>query len=189
MENVVPQPCFRTDRSGHTMKRPNHLFMRPGAVRRLTPAERALAAEMFGRSLDCDPVRVWSCPIPLVNRAFVAGHGFGRSWIVMPKRSALLDFGAPTAPIARAALFVHELTHVWQAQRGLNLLLAKLKAGDRAESYLYDLGSGPDWSSLNIEQQAMVVEDEFRRRRGAAVLWPAEAYRRILPFGGDTEIA
>ncbi|HYF23207.1 MAG TPA: hypothetical protein VD929_07405 [Caulobacteraceae bacterium] len=171
------------------MRAPNDLFMRPGAVRGLSPAERALTVDIFGGAVNLDRVRIWSCPTALVNRAFVAGRWFGRTWIVMPRRSALLDFGAATAPIARAALFVHEMTHVWQAQQGLNLLLAKLRAGDRADSYRYDLGAVGDWWSLNIEQQAMVVEDEFRRRRGGNVLWPAEAYRRILPFGGGTEVA
>ena len=58
------------------------------------------------------------------------------------------------------------------------LLLAKLRAGDSAASYAYDLTRGPEYPRLNIEQQAMVVEDAFRLSRGGAAPHPAAFYAR-----------
>ena len=74
----------------------------------------------------------------------------------------------PDVPVAKAAILIHELVHVWQAQQGVNLALAKLKAGDRPDCYAYEIGEATTWYGLNIEQQAMAVEDEFRRRRAGA---------------------
>jgi len=142
--------------------------MTPFALRRLTPAERALAAEMFGDRLDSARVRLFA--LPIWPRAFVAGARL----MVWPARAALPDFG--DAPLGLQATFVHELTHVWQAQNGANLILSKIKAGDSAASYAYDLETGPDFARLNIEQQAMVVEHAFLASRGRPTPFSAELY-------------
>ena len=142
--------------------------MRPWRLRRLTAAERALAWEMFGEGLD--PVCVRILALPLWRRAFVAGPVL----MVWPARAAPADFGQ--APLALQATFVHELTHVWQAQHGTHLALAKIKAGDSAASYAYDLASGPPFSELNIEQQASVVEHAFLASRGAATPFAGHLY-------------
>lgn len=143
------------------------------SMRRLTAGERALAAEMFGERLDAGRVRIMA--IPLWNRAFVAGPGL----IVWPATSARLDFSAPQVPLRTQAVFVHELAHVWQAQNGVSLILAKLRAGDQANSYAYDLSAGPAFSDLNIEQQAMVVEHAFLASRGGRTPHPAELYANV----------
>jgi hypothetical protein len=99
--------------------------------------------------------------VPAWRRAFVAGPRL----VVWPKASLPADFG--NAPLALQAAFVHELAHVWQAQNGVTLLIAKLKAGDSAAAYAYDLDLQPEFLKLNIEQQAMVVEHAFLAARGA----------------------
>ena len=144
--------------------------MRPLTLRRLTAGERGLAAEMFGAGLDAARVRILA--IPLWKRAFVAGPGL----IVWPAAGAARDFAA--APLRQQALFVHELTHVWQAQHGISLLLAKLKAGDSPASYAYELTGDADFTRLNIEQQAMVVEHAFLAARGARTPYPGDLYAR-----------
>jgi hypothetical protein len=146
--------------------------MRPLAGRRLTEAERALAWEMFGERLDADRIRLFA--LPLWPRAFVPGP----SLIAWPARGALVDFGQ--APARIQATFVHELTHVWQAQRGINLLLATIKAGDDARAYAYDLAAGPPFARLNIEQQAMIVEHAFLASRGEAAPFPDALYAKIV---------
>ncbi|MBL8771683.1 MAG: hypothetical protein JNK30_09905 [Phenylobacterium sp.] len=142
--------------------------MKPLAVRRLTAGERALGAEVFGEALDTDRVRILA--LPAWNRAFVTGTRL----VVWPAATAPLDF--TDEPLRRQAVFVHELTHVWQAQRGVVLLLAKIKAGDGAAAYAYDLERGPAFARLNIEQQAMVVEHAFIASRGGETPHPAELY-------------
>ncbi|WP_293676016.1 hypothetical protein [uncultured Phenylobacterium sp.] len=140
------------------------------SFRRLTAGERALAAEVFAGGLDA--ARVWILAIPAWGRAFVPG----RRLMVWPAPAARTDFADPATPLDDQATFVHELTHVWQAQNGVALLLAKLMAGDSAASYAYDLTSGLAFPAMNIEQQAMVVEDAFRLSRGGVAPHPPELY-------------
>lgn len=145
--------------------------MKPLALRRLTAAERALSAEMFGRAVRAERVRLFA--LPVWPRAFAPS---GRL-IVWPAVAAPLDFG--DEPVAAQAMFVHELTHVWQAQHGVCLAMAKLRAGDSAAAYRYDLAASPEFTALNIEQQAMVVEHAFLSRRGHAAPHPPELYAAV----------
>ncbi|MBX7249843.1 MAG: hypothetical protein K1X35_12475 [Caulobacteraceae bacterium] len=154
------------------------------AHRPLTAGEIDAAREVFGAALDYEPVRLWAQPFGF-RRVFVAGRWFGRDWIVWPGPSLRPDYAAADAPLGDLATLIHELVHVWQAQQGVNLALAKLRAGDRPESYAYAIEDHTRWEDLNIEQQARAVEDEFRRRRNGRVAMlagAAEAYRRITPF-------
>ena len=159
-------------------------LMRPGSVRPLTSGERALAREMFGDALDLDPIRILACPPGWANRSpgLVAGRWFRRDWIIYPAKEALTDYAA--APLSDQATLIHELTHVHQAQSGVNLLIAKLKAGDSRAAYAYHLSGVRPWAALNIEQQATLVEHLFLARRGIATPWPAEALARVAPFNG-----
>lgn len=143
---------------------------KPLSLRRLTAGERALAAEMFGEALDTDRVRVLA--VPFWNRAFVAGP----SLVVWPAATLPPDFSAPDVPLWLQGVFVHELTHVWQAQNGISLILAKIKAGDSAAAYAYDLAGDREFAAMNIEQQAMVVEHAFLASRGDQTPHPAELY-------------
>lgn len=142
--------------------------MAPLSRRRLTAGERALAGEVFGEALDAARVRILA--LPLWPRAFVAGARL----MVWPAAGAWADFAAAPAPLQ--AVFVHELTHVWQAQSGVFLPLAKLRAGDGAAAYAYDLGDGQAFAARNIEQQAMIVQHAFLSARGHAAPHPAELY-------------
>jgi len=146
------------------------MAVRPFRLRPLTAAERALACEMFGAGLDLSRLRLLG--VPLWRRAFVPAARL----MVWPAAQLPEDFGA--APLWLQAVFVHELTHVWQAQNGVRLLLAKLKAGDSARAYAYDLTADPDFGGLNIEQQAMVVEHAFMASRGGAAPHPPALYAR-----------
>jgi len=149
--------------------------MRPLQTRRLTSAERVLARTVFGAAIDLGRVRIMA--LPVWRRAFVPSGGL----IAWPVAQALMDFAADSAPLRLQARFVHELTHVWQAQQGVNLLFAKLKAGDSPAAYAYDLERGPEFARLNIEQQAMAVEHAFLAARGGAAPHPVEVYLAALP--------
>lgn len=140
-------------------------------LRRLTDGERALAQDVFGAGLDLRRTAILAAP--LWPRAFVAGARL----IVWPARALPADFAA--APLGLQAAFVHELAHVWQAQRGVFLPLAKLRAGDSARAYAYALAEETDFAALNIEQQAMVVEHAFLAARGAVAPYPPHVYARL----------
>lgn len=149
-------------------------------IRGLTAGETALARQAFGAALGLAAVRFLPSPWPF-DRAFVAGRWFGRDWVVWPSGTLPRDIAA--APLRLQATLIHELTHVWQAQQGVNLLTGKLRAGDRPSSYDYPVGMDCAWGALNIEQQAMVVEDRFRLTRGQRTPGDRAFYDRVCPIG------
>jgi hypothetical protein len=128
--------------------------MKPLAVRWLTQAEQALARQIFGGGIRPERVRIFAQPLPMLDRSFTPGS----AGIVYPVARSLVDFTEGALP--DRATFVHELTHVWQAQHGVILPLAKLQAGDGPKSYVYDLDR-QTFPEMNIEQQAALVEDHY----------------------------
>jgi hypothetical protein len=154
----------------------------PPRVRPLTDGERELAAEVFGAGIDPAPVRLLATG--LSSRIFVAGRWGGRDWMIYPRRRWRPDFADASVPVGETATFVHELTHVWQAQHGVNLALAKLRAGDSAAAYAHPTFEGCDFARLTIEQQAVLVEHAFLLSRGMrrAGGWEAADYGAVLPF-------
>lgn len=147
-------------------------------IRGLTGGERALAVQEFGAALDLDPIRLIGSPWPF-DRAFVPGRIGGCCWIVWPARSLPDDIAV--APVGVQSTFIHELVHVWQAQQGVNLLFGKLRAGDGPRAYAYAADFDCEWTGLNIEQQAMVIEHRFRRRRGFVAPGDEAFYARVCP--------
>lgn len=149
--------------------------MSPG--RPLTTGERALARTALGPAPSLSCVRLLA--LPGLRRAFVAGRWGHFDWIIWPARTLTPDLSQ--APLARQAVLVHELTHVLQAQGGVCLTVAKLKAGDDAAAYSYPVHAACRWRDLNIEQQAMVIEHRFRISRGQAVPGDPAFYARVRP--------
>lgn len=146
--------------------------------RALTAGEFALAQSVFADRIRLETVRILSAPWPL-TRAFVPGCWFGRDWIVWPAKQVPDD--AAKASTGVQAMLIHELVHVWQAQQGVNLLVAKIRAGDSAASYRYPLDCA-SWEALNIEQQASLIEHRFRLSKGQGVPADAAFYDRLCPF-------
>ena len=155
---------------------------RRAVIRVLTEGEKALAAEVFADDLNLDDIRILSAPWPIA-RVFVPGRWFRRDWIVWPRGTLVPDIAA--ADLNRQATFIHELVHVWQARRGVNLLTGKLKAGDRREAYVYAVSDDCAWTGLNIEQQAMTVEHRFRARRGQGVPKAHRHFVAVCPIGSS----
>lgn len=152
-----------------------HSLTPRGRWRPLTAGEADLCAEMFGAGLDPARVRLFAQPLNWPARAFVAGPAL----VVWPWRAALADFAQDGVALRAQAMFVHEMAHVWQAQNGVNLILAKLRAGDGPGAYAYDLAGGPDFAGLNIEQQAMVIEHAFLASRGGQAPHGKDAYAAL----------
>lgn len=132
-------------------------------MRLLTQAERGLAQSVFGQAISLDKVLIAPC---LAGRTAVTVG----STIHFP-RDAPADFAAQ--PIATQAWLVHELTHVWQfqshaARTVLSWAGVLLSGGYGPGRRGYDYRHPFDWSRLNLEQQARVVEHAFLLRAGAA---------------------
>jgi hypothetical protein len=150
--------------------------MKPLALRWLTAAEQALARSVFGAGIRPERVRIFAQPV--VPRPFTPGS----AGVVYPVAESLTDFTEGALP--DQATLVHELTHVWQAQHGVILPLAKLKAGDSDAAYEYDLDRQA-FPEMNIEQQARVVEHHFVLSRqdtlitGRPPRFPREKYEAL----------
>ena len=155
-----------------TIRAASDLCMPPLRARRLTSGEERLCGQVFGDGLD--PARVRILSLPVWPRPFVPSAGL----VVWPAVSALADFS--TAPLWLRSVLVHELVHVWQAQQGVFLPFAKLRAGDGRAAYAYDLADGRPFSQLNIEQQAMVVQHAYLAAGGGASPYDSKAYAGIL---------
>jgi hypothetical protein len=92
------------------------------------------------------------------------------------------DFALAT--LARQGHFIHEMTHVWQAQAlGRWYLVLRRHPWCR-----YDYALKPGWklAQYGLEQQAEIVRHAFLLRRGAPVagIADAAAYAALVDFPG-----
>lgn len=146
--------------------------------RPLTQAEIALARSVFGDAIDYAQVRVanrkWiffqprnTTMAPRGNIHFHPGGGLYRE-----------DFG--DVGIELQGLFVHEMVHVWQHQRGIFLPLRRHPFC----RYDYALKPGQKFAKYGLEQQAEIVRHAFLLRKGYEVPGaPGVAqYESLLPF-------
>lgn len=148
--------------------------------RHLTVGEIALARSMFGDAIDYAGVtirqRKWAFFQPRETVMAPSGHLHFH-----PLGSRYRDDFA-AAPIEDQGLFIHEMTHVWQHQRGLFLPLRRHPFC----RYAYALKPGQPFDRYGIEQQAEIVRHAFLLRRA---WWldakpPRWVYEALLPFGG-----
>lgn len=149
--------------------------------RALTDAERALVAGMFGDAVDPGPVRVrrWRwfplqpkgvCMAPMGHLHFRADDSGWRDCFAI---------GGPR----NQAFFLHEMTHVWQAQsRGRWYLPLMRHAFCR---YAYAFVPGRPFGAYGIEQQAEIVAHVHLMRCKLTVPGkpPLPELEAILPFG------
>ncbi len=147
--------------------------------RPLSAAERAMTQAMFGGALDLDAVRIrrrkwWPFQpraIVMAPRGHIHFHPRSESWCDC--------FG--DAGMSGQGLFLHEMTHVWQHQSGINLLLRRHPFC----RYDYRFEPGRPFTSYGIEQQAEIVRHVHLLRHGYAVPGkpPLAELEAVLPFG------
>lgn len=148
--------------------------------RPLTRDEATLARGMFGGAIDYDRVRVhnrswW----PLQPRGVTMAPD-GDLWFHPRGGLFCADFCAQSLPLQ--AHFIHEMTHVWQAQRSGRWWLPLMR--HPFCRYDYTIVPGRPFARYGIEQQAEIVKHAFLLRRGRQVEGkPGLAvYEALLPF-------
>ncbi|WAT18366.1 vgr related protein [Aurantiacibacter sp. MUD11] len=155
-----------------------------GGERPLTAGEVTLARSIFGDAVDYSKVRIrrrkWAFFQP--KRVTMAPRGHIH---FHPLGSAYCDDFA-FEPTQRQALFIHEMTHVWQTQtRGDWYLIF-----NRMPWAKYDYTLKPGWplEKYGIEQQARIVEHAFMLRNGfkLAGVGDPSAYDVLVNFPGAT---
>jgi hypothetical protein len=132
----------------------------------LTPAEKDLAREIFGESIDLEAVRILVSPI--VNAPTTLGNCIRAGTSAIPKST-----------------LIHELTHIWQFQtKGISYIsdsllhqtAAWLSTGSRNAAYNPEIVSGKSIHNYTAEEQAVIVENYFANvvNRGS------EEYQRMI---------
>jgi len=149
--------------------------MHETASRSLTPGEIALARSVFGDAIDYSKVRIvrrkwW--PLQPRNVAMapcgnIHFHPQGHLWSE--------DFS--NEPLHVQGFFIHEMTHVWQAQTRGRFYLPLMR--HPFCRYRYEVVPGRPFGRYGLEQQAEIIRHDFLARNGAAgIATPAIA----LPF-------
>lgn len=148
--------------------------------RPLTPGEIDLVRSIYGDSIDVAPVTVrrrkWfpfqPREVAMAPRGHLHFHPAGSNWSE--------DFSREGADLR--GLFVHEMCHVWQHQRGIYLPLARHPFC----RYSYTIKPGWKLPRYGLEQQAEIVRHAYLLREGRVVEGaPALAqYESILRIFG-----
>lgn len=137
---------------------------------------------MFGSSIDTGKVTVrrrkWFALQPRDTVMAPSGH------LHFHPKTELYCADFACESLQAQGLFVHELTHVWQHQRGIWLPAMRHPFC----RYGYSLRPGWPLARYGIEQQAEIVRHSFLIREGAPVAGapPFAQYLSILPFGQNS---
>jgi len=116
----------------------------------------------------------------------------GKWWPFQPKRSAMAPMGNiyfhpdgggwsedfSKEPLHAQGYLIHELTHVWQTQKGGKFYLPLMR--HPFCKYAYSLVPGRQFGHYGLEQQAEIVRHRFLADRGAPV--PVCPPTELLPF-------
>lgn len=147
---------------------PNLLCEIDPGCRHLTADEIMLAESYFGHRIRYRDVKIF-------NRAWMGifGHDYDA---VTPNGNIYMsdatqrrrNFAQPDDIYSRR-IFIHEMTHVAQHQRGMNVPEQALRAYVRSAfnyraTYMYSLTPDAPYGKMNLEQQAEVMADYFSLR-------------------------
>ncbi|TKD52158.1 vgr related protein [Sphingomonas baiyangensis] len=148
-------------------------------ARALTDLEIAMARSVFGDAIDYAAVRLvnrkWAFfqprKVTMAPRGNIHFHPRGDAYCVCFASNSRYWQGH----------LIHELVHVWQHQRGVNLVLKRHPFC----RYSYTIKPGWTLDRYGIEQQAEIVRHTFLLRQGTTVPGapPLPTLESILPFG------
>jgi hypothetical protein len=149
-------------------------------MRLLTEGERNMAASIFGSAILYDAVTVkrrkWFPFQPRETLMAPTGH------VHIHPASSLWSDDFSQERLGLQALFLHELTHVWQSQlRGRYYLPLMRHPFCR---YSYDFVPGRPFERYGLEQQGEIVRHTFLRRNGYSPdkAPPLNLLESLLPF-------
>lgn len=143
--------------------RPGGSLGEPMHWRLLTSGEVEIARSIFGDAIDYAQVRLFK----------------GKWWPFQPRDAAMAPMGNiyfhpegggwsddfSKDPLSRQGFFIHEMTHVWQAQAKGRFYLPLMR--HPFCRYDYRLEPGKPFERYGLEQQAEIVRHRFLADRGA----------------------
>ncbi|MFO6296726.1 type IV secretion protein Rhs [Rahnella selenatireducens] len=139
--------------------------LKEGGIRLLTPGEIALAKTVFGSSIEYGTVWIHNDSYPPFNmqNQYAAmtpnGELYFRYWYKN-------DFSQSTDDMKH--LFIHEMSHVWQRTKGMNIIGRGLVSW--LVSYRYTL-DGRLLCEYPMEQQAQIIADNFTLQTRGYDIW------------------
>ncbi|TQQ86544.1 type IV secretion protein Rhs [Cronobacter sakazakii] len=139
--------------------------IKEGGIRLLTPGEIMLAQSVFKPTIDYSKVwihRESYLPFNLQNRN-AAMTPNGEIYFRDHYRD---DFSQSTDHMQH--IFIHEMSHVWQRERGMNVICRGLVSW--LVSYRYTL-DGRLLSEYPMEQQAQIIADNFILQTFGYEIW------------------
>ena len=133
--------------------------------RSLTPGEIDIARSIFGDAINYSKVQMirgkwWPFQPPnaaMAPNGNIYFHPHAGGWSEDFSKEAL----------GRQGFFIHEMTHVWQAQRGGPLFLPLMR--HPFCRYSYELKAGKPFDRYGVEQQAEIVRHRFLADRSVSV--------------------
>lgn len=124
------------------------------AGRPLNEGEMGWARMIFNDSIDYSQVRVVTKDLDTENAFALRDNIFiPKAWESAGDISKARDF-------KHVAVFMHEMTHVWQYQNGMHNLGKHMGVTLQGiDAYKYDIAEGDRFEDFGLEQQASIVED------------------------------
>ncbi|MPT47358.1 MAG: vgr related protein [Sphingobium sp.] len=149
--------------------------------RPLTVGERTIAASVFGTAINYDAVRIHQRKYWWFQPRHVTMAPDGHLWFHPHADHYCDDFCTHHSLLLRGH-FIHEMTHIWQAQQKGRWYLPLMR--HPFCRYDYVLEPGKPFAAYGIEQQAEIVRHVYLMRQGATIEGrpPISAYEAILPF-------
>ena len=133
---------------------------------------------MFGDAIDMGKVRLNNRKWAFFQPRDTVMAPDGELWLHPKGDIYCNDFCGQSLDLQ--ALFIHEMTHVWQHQQGIYLPLARHPFC----RYSYAIKPGQPFQRYGLEQQAEIVRHAFLLQHGRAVPGapPLQTYLTLLPF-------
>ena len=149
-----------------------HKLLRLKKSRPLTLGEKSLVYSIFHDQVDLELPRIYA------SAWVVRGYAISpNGHVYFNPKDYLEDFSV--APLGKQAWLIHEMTHVWQIQQGMNVVRRAMI--DRRYQYL--LKQGKSFFAYGIEQQAQMVQDFFVQR---SLGKDCQDLEQCLPFFNQT---
>lgn len=150
------------------------------SVRKLTSGEVALARTVFGNRIDYEKVKIHHgsyLPFGLQGENVAMtpnGELYFRTTLYREDFSQTLD--------DLQHLFIHEMSHVWQRARGMNVIGRGLVSWLVSYRYILD---GRLLSDYPMEQQAQIIADHFTLQAHGYKAWITLRRSNEVTLDGD----
>ncbi|CNI13094.1 Uncharacterised protein [Yersinia massiliensis] len=161
------------------MTEENNDTLKEGGLRLLTLGETELAKSVFGSTIQYNTVWIHKesyLPFNLQDE-HTAMTPNGEIYFRNEYRD---DFSQTTDNLQH--LFIHEMSHVWQRAKGMNVIARGLVSW--LVSYRYKL-DGRLLSEYPMEQQAQIIADNFTLQARDYSTWMRLRRNNIITLDGD----